>query len=292
MKILIPILIALLVMGCASGKTLLVQGAASTTGNANSDLVVVTFNVQDLYFAGKDRKRRMELIGHTLETLNPDLVGIQEAFIGKDRAVLQEQLKDSRLQNYACFDYGKVNSGLLILSAFPILETEFHEFTNKGKWYKIWQGDYWAGKGIAMTRLSILGGELEFYNTHAQASYHKEGESDEYGDVRMGQMQEIRDFLKNKSNPKNPAIFAGDFNCTAGMKEYNFLVKEAGLQRMLSVATEWDHVFAVRKANWEYTASPTRLLTSAKTENGEEIRLSDHDGYMTTITIKNKNTSK
>ena len=118
MKILIPILIALLVMGCASGKTLLVHGAASITGNANSDLVVVTFNVQDLYFAGKDRNRRMELIGQALATLNPDVVGIQEAFIGKDRAVLQKQLKDSRLQNYAYFDYGKVNSGLLILSAF------------------------------------------------------------------------------------------------------------------------------------------------------------------------------
>ena len=52
----------------------------------------------------------MELIGHTLATLNPDVVGIQEAFIGKDRAVLLEQLKDSRLQNYAYFDYGKVNS--------------------------------------------------------------------------------------------------------------------------------------------------------------------------------------
>ena len=89
MKILIPILIALFVMGCSSGKTLLVHGAASTTENPNSDLVVVTFNVQDLYFVGKDRKRRMELIGHTLETLNPDLVGIQEAFIGKDRAVIQ-----------------------------------------------------------------------------------------------------------------------------------------------------------------------------------------------------------
>jgi len=234
----------------------------------------------------------MELIGRTLTTLNPDVVGIQEAFIAKDRAVLQEQLKYSRLQNYAYFDYGIVNSGLMILSAFPILETEFHQFTSKGKWYKIWQGDYWAGKGIAMARLAILGGELEFYNTHAQASYHKKGERDEYGDVRMGQMQEICDFLKNKSNSINPAIFVGDFNSTTGMKEYNFLVKEADLQRMLTVATEWDHVFAVRKANWEYTASPTRLLTTAKTENGEEIRLSDHDGYMTTITIKNKSSTQ
>jgi endonuclease/exonuclease/phosphatase family metal-dependent hydrolase len=287
-KILIPILLTLLAMGCTSRKTLWVQGAASITGNTNSDLVVITFNVQDLYFAGKDRKRRMEWIGHTLATLNPDVVGVQEAFIGKDRAVLQKQLIDSRLQNYAFFDYGTVNSGLLILSAFPILETEFHPFTNKGKWYKIWQGDYWAGKGIAMTRLSTLGGELEFYNTHAQASYHKEGERDEYGDVRMGQMREIRDFLKNNSNPENPAIFTGDFNCSDRMPEYNFLVKEANLQRMLTVATEWDHVFAVRKTNWEYTASSTRLITTAKTENGEEIRLSDHDGYMTTITIKNK----
>ena len=132
---------------------------------------------------------------------------------------------------------------------------------------------------------------MEFYNTHAQASYQKEGESDEYGDVWMGQMQEIRDFLKNESNPKNPAIFAGDFNCTAGMKEYNFLVKEADLQRMLIVATEWSHILAVRKANWEYTASPPRLLTTGKTENGEEIRLSDNDGYMRTINIK-KGTSK
>ena len=73
-----------------------------------------------------------------------------------------------------------------------------------------------------------------------------------------------------------------------GRESYNFLVKEADLQRMLTVATEWDHVFAVRKANWEYTASPTRLLTTAKTENGEEIRLSDHNGYMTAITIKKR----
>ena len=49
---------------------------------------------QDLYFAGKDRKRRMELIGRTLATLNPDVVG-----------------RYSRLQNF--FDYGIVNSGLI-----------------------------------------------------------------------------------------------------------------------------------------------------------------------------------
>jgi sphingomyelin phosphodiesterase 2 len=254
-----------------------------------SEIVVVTWNVQDLYFAGQDRKRRMRLIGQTLADLNPDVVAIQEAFIKKDRDELIAQLGDSRLQNHAYFGHGVSGSGLLILSALPILEISFHQYQNKGKWYKIWEGDYWAGKGAALVRVPLgkNAGVLDFYNTHMQASYVEPDSFDANAPVRLEQMKELRDFVLKTSRPGNPAILAGDFNCKPGSDDYQLLVEGAGLERLLSVDTELDHILAKKKPQWNYQASPTQVLTTARDPKavGEEIRLSDHDGYLTKITL-------
>ena len=99
----------------------------------------------------------MRAIGKLLADLQPDLVGIQEAFVSADREILVEQLRNTRLKYYKYFPSGLVGSGLWILSAFPIQETHFHRFPKNGKLYKIWHGDWWAGKGIALARKRMRG---------------------------------------------------------------------------------------------------------------------------------------
>lgn len=280
--------------GCGTGTTHLHRGETSRakSGRDVADIVVVTYNVQDLYVGGRDRRRRMRLLGSTLATLDPDVVAIQEAFIERDRDELLAQLGDGRLQHHAYFGHGTAGSGLLVLSALPILETAFHRFENRGKWYKLWEGDYWAGKGTALVRISLGEGVgvLDFYNIHAQASYVKQGSFDANAPVRLEQMAELRDFVLRTSRPDNPVILAGDFNCRQGSEDYQFLVEGVKLKRLLTVATEWDHIFAMEKSRWNCQATPTRVLTSAKDPDAEneEVRLSDHDGYLAKITITRK----
>lgn len=282
-----------MLVGCGTGKTHLHQATSALksvgTGSGPAEIVVVTYNVQDLYVAGQDRQRRMRLIGQTLVRLDPDVVAIQEAFIKKDREELIAQLGGSRLRERVYFGHGVSGSGLLVLSALPILETSFHQYKNKGKWYKIWQGDYWAGKGAGLVRVSLGkgAGTLDFYNTHMQASYVEPGTFDENAPIRLEQMKELRDFMLNTSHIDNPSILAGDLNSTQGNADYDLLAEDLKLERLLSVATELDHVLAMNKPGWNYDAGPTQTLTTARDPKtgGEEIRLSDHDGYLTRITL-------
>src|SRR5690606_4091093 len=112
-------------------------------------------------------------IAERLVALDPDIVGFQEAFIAADREVLQAGLAASRLQHFQYYASGTVGSGLLIASAFPIREAWFCRFSKSNPWYKFNEGDWWAGKGVALARLELPegGGFIDFYNTHAQAGY-------------------------------------------------------------------------------------------------------------------------
>jgi endonuclease/exonuclease/phosphatase family metal-dependent hydrolase len=250
------------------------------------ELTVVTLNVHDLYLAARDRPLRMRLIGGALAGLEADVVSLQEAFIGADRKILLRQLEGSRLAHHAYFDYGKVGSGLLLLSAHPIVETDFREFTNKGKWYKPWHGDWWAGKGVALARIRLPEGDIDVYQTHAHAAYNRSGADDEYLSVRLAQHRELIAFIDATTRPADPALALGDFNSAAGSQEYDILLAEGGLQPMLTVPTRFDHVFAKAKPCLRYRSDPTKRIRSAAIEGGEPIRLSDHDGYVARITIE------
>ncbi|MCC6144416.1 MAG: endonuclease/exonuclease/phosphatase family protein, partial [Candidatus Hydrogenedentes bacterium] len=218
-------------------------------------LKIVTFNIQDMYLIGEEpRPERMRAIGAKLIGLDPDIVGFQEAFVEKDRATLIEQLKYSRLQHFQYYASALVGSGLLIASAYPIRETYFHRYEIAGQWYKLWEGDWWAGKGAALARIELPGGSLiDFYNTHAQAGYG----NPYYDIVREGQMTEYASFIKASYMPETPVFAVGDLNCRVGDADFEALIFGAGLVRLMKIDSRIDHILGKESPRYQFEVLDT-----------------------------------
>jgi len=258
---------------------------AAPTGPLTKDttLKIVTFNIHDLYVASTHRPERMRAIAQVLCELDPDIAGLQESFIQKDRAILLEGLRDSRLTYHHYYPSGLVGSGLLTLSAFPIAETFFARYEAAGDWYKVYEGDWWAGKGGALARLELPGGagHIDFYNTHAQAGYG----NPYYDVVREAQMAQLADFINRSATGAAPAFLVGDMNCRPGAKDYQTAIEHANLVRLMSKKSSIDHIFGVRNDRYAFDVVDTVPISRRIPVPGGESGLSDHTGYMSTIRV-------
>jgi endonuclease/exonuclease/phosphatase family metal-dependent hydrolase len=246
-------------------------------------LKVATFNIQDMYLIGaQPRPERMRAIGAKLIGLDPDIVGFQEAFIEADRQTLIEQLKYSRLQHFQYYSSGLVGSGLLIASAYPIREAYFHRYIASNPWYKLWEGDWWAGKGAGLARIELPGGSLlDFYNTHAQAGYG----NPYYDIVREGQMSEFADFIKSSYLTDTPVFAVGDLNCRVGDPEFEALIYGADMIRLMSIDSRIDHVLGKKSPYYEFEVIETVAIAEHVRVGEHSFDLSDHNGFMSTIKL-------
>jgi len=106
-----------------------------------------------------------------------------------------------------------VDGGLLVLSRFPIVASEFKPFP-----YGIFS-DSLAQKGVLYTKIQIKEGILHLYSSHTQASYF--GETQKYPImVRADQFTTVRTFMesslkKNGYKPGDLVLLVGDFNVDA-----------------------------------------------------------------------------
>ena len=245
-------------------------------------LKVVTFNIQDLGFVSEERPRRMRGIGAVLNILDPDIVGFQESFIEEDRGILINELATTRLQHHQYYPSATAGSGLLVSSAFPIKEVYFHRYTVANQFYKLWEGDWWAGKGVSLSRLELPNGsQIDFYNTHAQAGY---GNPD-YDIVRKQQMTELAEFVNASQCTTTPTFLVGDMNCRPGDADFEVAVSGAGLVRTMIGESRIDHIFAVQNDRYGFKTVETVPIDQTVKLGEKELELSDHTGWMSTIEI-------
>jgi sphingomyelin phosphodiesterase 2 len=209
-----------------------------------------------------------------------------------------------RLHHHAWYPAATVGNGLLTLSAYPIVASYFHRYQHNNSWYKIHQGDWWAGKGIGLARIELpFGGLLDFYNTHAQAG---RGDTANAA-VRYEQMGELADFLNASRTSTGIGLMVGDFNTRVGRPDFERAVGEAGLELMMTLDPGIDFILALQSPVYKYEALDTTVI-SGETQGskaaiflsrapspgelwrmlrgpGETTSLSDHSGYMSTIRI-------
>ncbi len=265
-------------------------------------LRAVTFNIADGYLFTGNRPERMRALGALLTEIDPDVVGLQEAFIESDREVLLDALSGSRLVHHVRFPGAVVGNGLWILSAHPIEEAWFHRFESDGSWYRLTEGDWWAGKGVGLARLRLPNGaRVDFYDTHAVAG--RGNAANEW--IRQGQMAELARFVRESRTPGAPAFVVGDFNTRPGAADYELAVREAGLVRAMNVPSEIDHVFAVADDAYAVHVRETHELTGSTLGSGPPFfiarpptprelwslafgdpaptPLSDHPGYLSVV---------
>lgn len=131
------------------------------------NLKVATFNIWGLVTA-KDRLARLDAITRYF-TKNPrglDIICLQELWMADDYRTVRAALS-LEFPHAHYFKSGVVGSGLAVFSKFPIQEAWWKGFTLTGKAHRIFDGDWFAGKGIGAVRIKHpVIGDIDVFNTH------------------------------------------------------------------------------------------------------------------------------
>lgn len=134
-------------------------------------LKVATFNIWGLITA-KDRPERVSAITRYF-TKNPrglDILCLQELWISDDYRSIRAALS-LEFPHAHYFKSGVVGSGLAVFSKYPIVEAWWKGFTLTGKAHRLFDGDWYAGKGIGAVRIKHpVIGLVDVFNTHVSTN--------------------------------------------------------------------------------------------------------------------------
>jgi endonuclease/exonuclease/phosphatase family metal-dependent hydrolase len=169
---------------------------------------------------------RMRMIASDLPTLELDAAAFQEVWTPGAREILLEGGRRAGLVHSWHRDGLLGNSGLLVLSRWPILQTRFTRFALGGLPQRLHHADYYGGKGFAQCRLEVPGGEFELFATHLQAGYGRVGYADEYLGHRVAQMIEL---ALGVATTDRPLAVLGDLNSRPRRDEMSVLLGATGL---------------------------------------------------------------
>lgn len=194
------LLIQLLPLRAAPG-----DGIGDSAGDTRH-LKILTWNIYMLppliKFTGK--KKRASAIADTLAYSDYDVIVFQEAFHRQCRRILRKKLKERFA--YEAGPKGikplslKTNSGVWILSKYPVTDIDHIKFTNK------WGFDNrMSRKGALMIEFQKDGQPFQLIGTHLNS----EGPAA----VRLSQVKQIQDKLIMPHRREGVPIFiCGDFN--------------------------------------------------------------------------------
>ena len=195
--------------------------------NNNLELKMATFNVWGLYIS-RNRQSRMKAIANHLKGSDYSIIGLQEVWIRKDYEYLAEELRNEFPFSYY-FKSGQMGSGMVTFSKYPIKQAVFHRFLLNGQAHHVWQGDWWSGKGVGLTRIQISESlSVNFYNTHLHAEYNKK--TNKYLGHRISQLQQLFQFVQMSSaipeTEKFMNVIAGDLNTQSGCFSFDLFLKQ------------------------------------------------------------------
>lgn len=188
----------------------------------------------------------------------------------------------------------KINKGgLMFVSRFPILKSEYIKFKNQGAHFSFQLTDRFLKKGYQKILLEIEGKKLVVVNTHL-ASHYKSSSTNEKK-VILKQFSEILESLKIEGER---TIVAGDFNIEFTESIYRELdektnlydpLKDKNLVTVSKENTQRKIFYRIRKdKKLDYilisknlkSISSKLILNDLYRVRKENIHLSDHFGLM------------
>ena len=131
-----------------------------------------------------------------------DIVILNEAFTYKSQLLAKTKYPYRiSLTRRSCFDF--LDSGLILLSAHPIIKSAMEHFNSRKKWDRL------ASKGVLFCRIRLRNGEeIDVYGTHMQA-----GSSDGEQQSRDEQARQLAEFiLRHSGEEGRRVVVAGDMN--------------------------------------------------------------------------------
>lgn len=186
---------------------------------------VLTLNIWGAPYA-KHRSARIKAISEKITDLNPDIMLFQEVYLPNNRKDLIERLQ-GEWQYHHYFPSALVGSGLLTMSKFPIIDVHFHKYQMQGKPDDILHGDYYAGKGIGLTRIDTPDAMIDVYNSHTHAQYDSDN-NNEYAAYTETNLYEVARFIDSHSGA-SPVILCGDLNTRPDQAGYRIITRLGSL---------------------------------------------------------------
>lgn len=270
-------------------------------------LRILTLNCWGLPFFSRDRRERVEAIGNALISLNIDLAAFQEVSNQDDRDLLHSLASKAGLA-YSHHAPSIFPGSLYYLSRYPIIDTGFWYYRLNGRPHDFIRPDYYARKGLALARVELPIGNLDFYNTHLIAPYLEIGD-DVYAHHRVAQAVEAARIIRERSQTV-PALLAGDLNATPQSMSYLTLRRLADLRDSFSDANPDDPGITVTTdipyipvhvperidyillrdgtdLKWFVQSSKVVLDTVPSEYLGSILAYSDHYGVLTTAELTN-----
>ncbi|KAF2028725.1 DNase I-like protein [Setomelanomma holmii] len=180
-----------------------------------SRLRILSLNCWGLKFIAKLRSERLEEIGNQIAAADPrpDIVGLQECWTQQDYNVIREKIR--HFLPYGKFYHsGIFGGGLVILSRWPIEESNMVRYPLNGRPAAFYRGDWFVGKGVACARIRMGPGRrdiAEVFCTHLHAPYEREPH-DSYLCHRTAQAWEITKLMRGAAERGHLVIGLGDFN--------------------------------------------------------------------------------
>ena len=182
----------------------------------NKPLRVLSYNVflrppMISHCHGDFKNERMNLIGKIFPFF--DIILLQEVYTCLNfrcSSLINQAAKVGFNYHYCTYSPSLMsrhlaNNALLILSRYPILSTDYINFTSYGSYDSIIE------KGADYIKIRI-GPDLclHTFNTHLQSSYAKKDPLTKM--IRHEQLKELRNFIGSKVGKNEPVICGGDFN--------------------------------------------------------------------------------
>ncbi|KAI8984390.1 Endonuclease/exonuclease/phosphatase [Mycotypha africana] len=221
------------------------RSIAGKQNNKSIELFEITYfneKKRGLYIVAKQRQFRLEAIANNIAQKNYDIVALQEVWMLEDVEYIKEKTKNN-LPFAHHFRSGTLGSGLILLSKFPVLSSSYLKFSLAGRPLKVFQGDYFVGKGCAGITVDHPDiGLIDVYTTHLQAGY---GLVDDFEVQRITECWQIVQCVRNSAAQGRHVILTGDFNsvptslCYQLLKYHGFMtdswleVHEQGMVKSL-----------------------------------------------------------
>ncbi|OAL44972.1 hypothetical protein IQ07DRAFT_521070 [Pyrenochaeta sp. DS3sAY3a] len=188
---------------------------ASNDSRPPSHLRILSLNCWGLKFISKLRNERLTEIGIQIAAANPrpDIVGLQECWTRQDYDAIRD--KTRHILPYGKFYHsGIFGGGLVILSRWPIEESNMVRYPLNGRPAAFYRGDWFVGKGVACARIRMGPSQrdiAEVFCTHLHAPYEREPH-DSYLCHRTAQAWEIAKLMRGAAERGHLVIGLGDFN--------------------------------------------------------------------------------
>ncbi|KAL8940969.1 MAG: hypothetical protein Q9211_002016 [Gyalolechia sp. 1 TL-2023] len=199
---------------------------------------ILTFNCWGLKYLAKWRKERLEETGRSIATTvpTPEIVGLQECWTQEDYLAIRRHTR--HILPYGKFYYsGIFGGGLVILSKWPIIESNMVRYPLNGRPTAFFRGDWFVGKGVACASIQTGQGReniVEVFCTHLHAPYEREP-NDSYMCHRTAQAWEIARLMRGAAERGHAVIGLGDFNMVPLSLAHQLITTHAPVEDMWRV---------------------------------------------------------